>query len=68
MAADMGKRADQCAHNVSGLIPNSNYIFRVRAFNAYGRGHEASRPSSECSVLTVFVSQYPGKCVCAHNN
>ncbi|XP_052212292.1 contactin-5-like [Dreissena polymorpha] len=45
-ADDIGKRGDQCAWNVTGLVPNTNYRFRIRAINMYGRGQEASNPST----------------------
>ncbi|XP_045161359.2 contactin-like isoform X2 [Mercenaria mercenaria] len=45
-ASNLGKRTDQRAITVHQLIPNTNYRFRVRAINAFGRGQEASKPSS----------------------
>ncbi|XP_052821309.1 contactin-4-like [Mya arenaria] len=53
LAADIGKRADQCAYNVSGLIPFTNYRFRVRAVNVFGRGQEASEPSANVHMNSM---------------
>ncbi|KAH3788122.1 hypothetical protein DPMN_166253 [Dreissena polymorpha] len=44
-AINNGNRSDQRSTNVTGLVPNTNYRFKVRAVNAFGRGSESSRPS-----------------------
>ncbi|KAL4221661.1 Contactin 1 [Mactra antiquata] len=45
-AIQKGSRTDQRAATVTNLIPNTSYRFRVRAINTFGRGQEASAPSS----------------------
>ncbi|XP_053378888.1 contactin-like isoform X2 [Mercenaria mercenaria] len=45
-ATGQGKRADQRAVTVQNLIPNTSYRLRVRAVNNFGRGKDASKPSS----------------------
>lgn len=44
-ATGTGRRDDQRVWLIEDLTPNTNYRFRVRAVNAYGRGQEASKPS-----------------------
>ncbi|XP_052760902.1 contactin-like isoform X2 [Mya arenaria] len=50
-AADQGKRGTQRAATVDGLIPNTNYRFRVRATNAFGKGQEASKPTTSVKLM-----------------
>ncbi|KAH3788133.1 hypothetical protein DPMN_166264 [Dreissena polymorpha] len=45
-AKNNGNRSDQRSTYVTGLVPNTNYRFKVRAVNAYGRGSESSRLSA----------------------
>ena len=41
-AIDNAMRDDQRLAFVSGLLPDIDYRFRVRAINSFGRGQEAS--------------------------
>ncbi|XP_052225224.1 contactin-like [Dreissena polymorpha] len=45
-AKNNGNRSDQRSTNLTGLVPNTNYRFKVRAVNAFGRGSESCRPSA----------------------
>ncbi|WAR14667.1 CONT-like protein [Mya arenaria] len=53
-AADLGLREDQRAVVVESLLPDVTYSFRVRAFNVYGRGQEASMPSVRIKTASTI--------------
>ncbi|KAL4221697.1 hypothetical protein ACF0H5_019952 [Mactra antiquata] len=50
IAVNMALRTDQRAFNITDLIPNTHYRFRVRGINEYGRGAEASMPSESAKT------------------
>ncbi|KAH3788889.1 hypothetical protein DPMN_167053 [Dreissena polymorpha] len=49
-AKNNGNRSDQRSTNLTGLVPNTNYRFKVRAVNAFGRGSESCRPSGSLFI------------------
>lgn len=60
---EFGVRQDQRAYTVTGLIPNTNYRFRIRAINQFGRGEEASKPTSSVKLSAtkpVLAPSYVG--------
>lgn len=46
-AIDFGLRQDQRSAVITDLLPDISYSFRVIAINDFGKGHEASAPSSK---------------------
>jgi len=52
-ATDLALREDQRSTLVESLLPDVTYAFRVRAFNVYGRGQEASKPSVRIRTMAT---------------
>lgn len=63
-AEDGGHRADKRMVDVTTLLPNTRYRFRVRAVNSYGRGTQASSPSGNLTNLALLYTIKLGQTVC----